>query len=404
MKKNRIIKSGFRAMGRHKMRTFFMMTGILVGITALTLIISLGKGTKQELMGKIEKLFSANNIIITAGGGMQKGPRFDGRVTTLTLEDVEVLRDEVPNIEMYDPMQMIPQREVKYRDKSINTRIFGQSPASEQVWNRSVVSGEFIDEGENKRAARTALLGTKVASELFGDSDPVGEQIRIGNVPFKVKGILEEWGTDLHGLNRDNEILVPITTAMRRLMNVDYIRNVKIQLADPNKMEQTESRIRGILRERHHLTPEEPDDFMIITPVLVQKIVAGANNIFDLFLPLIAGISLLVGGVVAAGLMLISVNERTGEIGLRKAVGARSKDIQLQFLIETAAVTVSGGIIGILLGNLGVQVFAAIMKLPAVVAWEALLLGIFSSALVGLAAGVFPARRAAGLEPVDALR
>lgn len=382
-----------------------MMLGIIIGITALTLILSLGKGTRQKLMDKVERVISASNILLNAASGeMRAGPRSHSSTTTLTLEDLKELQVQIPNIENYDPMQMIPSRSVKYKEKSLDLRIMGNSPNAEEIWDRSVTSGSFYTEMDMKQSARVALVGTAVVKELFDGIDPVGEQIRIGSVPFRVIGVLEPMGIDPHGLDRDNEIIVPITTIMRRLMNVDYIMTAKLQLADKSRMEETAAQIRQILRERHHINTDEPDDFMIITPVKVRQILSQMTNVFSVLLPLIAGIALLAGGVVIAALMLIMVNERTGEIGLRKAVGARAKDILQQFLMETTVITVTGGLFGFLLGTIGVQALAIRMKLPAVLPWEAFILGMVFSTIVGMAAGIIPARRAASLEPVKALQ
>jgi putative ABC transport system permease protein len=405
MNRKHIVKSGFQIMKRYKLRTFFMMLGIIIGSTALTLILSLGKGTRQKLMDKVERVIGASDILLSAGGGEIRG-RPDAHVltSTLTLEDLKELQKQIPNIENYDPMQMIVSRAVKYKEKSLDLRIMGNSPNAEEVWDRSVLTGSFYTEAHMKQSARVALVGTAVAKELFDGIDPVGEQIRIGSVPFRVIGVLEPMGIDPHGLDRDNEISVPITTIMRRLMNVDYIMTAKLQLADKSKMEETAAQISRILRERHHITTDEPDDFTIITPVKVREIVSRMTNVFSVLLPLIAGIALLAGGMVIAALMLIMVNERTNEIGLRKAVGARAKDILLQFIMETTVITVTGGLIGFLLGTLGVQLFIVKMKLPAVLPWEAFIIGMVFSAIVGMTAGIIPARRAASLDPVETLR
>jgi putative ABC transport system permease protein len=280
----------------------------------------------------------------------------------------------------------------------------GNMPGAEEVWDRGALSGSFFTEAHMRQSARVALVGTALVKELFDHIDPVGEQIRIGSVPFRVIGVLEPMGVDPHGMDRDNEICVPVTTIMRRLMNVDYIIGAKLQLADKSKMEETAAQVARILRERHHITADEPDDFMIITPVKVRKILSRMTGVFSLLLPLIAGIALLAGGAVVAALMLIMVNERRSEIGLRKALGARAKDILRQFLMETTVITVTGGLIGFLLGALGVQLLIVKMKLPPVLPWEAFILGVVFSTVVGLAAGVLPARRAASLEPVETLR
>ena len=405
MKTRRIIKSGFRILGRHKMRTLFMMLGIVVGITALTLIFSLGKGTEKKVLDNIDRMFSGSSILVSAGAGqMMGGPMSGGPTTTLTVEDFEAIQEEISNIETWDPMLMIPSQEVKYQENSENIRIFGHSERSERVWNIGITSGEYINSQEVLTSARVALIGTTVVNTLFKDIDPIGEQIRIGRVPFRVIGILKQRGIDPHGWDRDNEVIVPYTTAMRRLMNIDYIQNAKLIVKDPKKMEVTVERITTILRDRHVLAESEPDDFSIITPVQVQEMVSSASKIFNLLLPLISGISLIVGGVIVANLMLISVNERTSEIGLRKAVGARSKDIKLQFISETVAITLLGGVVGVLIGLIGSQALAMIMNLPPTLSWKALFLGIVFSSLVGFIAGVVPARRAASLQPVETLR
>ncbi|MCP5051113.1 MAG: FtsX-like permease family protein [bacterium] len=405
MKRNRMIKNSFHTMARHKVRTFFMMLGIIVGITALTMIVSFGQGAKKEVMGKINKLFSANNIFISGRRVQLKGGRHAASNTqNFTIADMEALQDEIPNIELWDPMQVMADREVKHREKNVNVRIYGHSPKAEIVWNRSVVSGEFFDDADMNKSARVALIGEITAKELFGAEDPIGREIRIGTVPFRVKGVLQSIGVDPHGNNRDNEVHVPITTAMRRLMNVDYITGAKVQVRDAHKTQETAARITQVLRERHQLAPEASNDFYLMTPVMVRRMVAKANSVFDLLLPLIAGISLLAGGVVVANLMLVAVNERTAEIGLRKAVGARSKDILRQFLMETTVITGIGGIIGIILGTLGVLIIASMMGIPSAFSFGATLFGVIFSSLVGLVAGVFPARRAASFDPVETLR
>ena len=403
MKKSRIIKTSFKTMGRHKLRTFFMMIGIVVGMLALTLILSLGSGSEKKMMDNIRRMFSADNVLIGAGGGMMMGPR-GGVTTTLTLQDIEELAEEIPNIVMWDPMQMDFGKEVRYKDKSVELRILGHSPNAETLWNRGVVSGSFFTEADMKQSARVALIGQTAARELFGDADPNGEQIRIGMIPFRIKGVLEPMGIDPHGMDKDNEIYAPITTVMRRLMNVDYIMSAKIQLSDMGKMNETVELVTEILREKHHLAENEPNDFYLLTPVQVQEMVSGMNQVFKVFLPLIAGLSLLVGGIVISVLMLMSVNERVAEIGLRKAVGARSKDILGQFLVESAVVTFVGGLIGLLLGFAGVMAMTVMMELPSVFSWSALGIGLGASIGIGLGAGVIPARKAADLDPVEALR
>jgi putative ABC transport system permease protein len=405
MKTRKIVHSSFRIMGRHKLRTAFMMLGILIGIFALTLILAIGRGTQERVMQAIEKVFDATSIMVTAGGSrMMGGPSTDGLVTTLTMDDLAALAEALPAVRIWDPMQMMPAREVKYRDRSGNIRVLGHSPRAEVVWNRSVVRGRFFDDDDVAAAARVALIGQSVVDELFPDADPLEQQIRIDNVPFRVIGVLETVGPDPHGINRDLEIYIPITTAMRRMLNVDYLTGGKLLVTDPALVESTAERMTTILRERHGLTPGEPDDFAIMTPIEVKEMIERALRVFNIFLPILAGLSLLVGGVIVANLMLISVSERRAEIGLRKAVGARSRDILVQFLLETVVITLVGGVVGILAGLGGIRAMAGMMDVPVAVPPLALILGIVVPSIVGLVAGTAPARRAAALQPVEALR
>lgn len=392
-------------MTRHKIRTFFMMVGIVIGITTLTLIFSLGKSTEKKIMDNIKRMFSASNILINAGGGRMMGkPNLDKMVKTLTIEDLEIIQREIPNIMNYDPMLMLDKRETIYRDRASTARILGHSPAAETIWNRSITNGRFINDADLEQSARVAMLGVSIAADLFGDIDPINKKIRIGNIPFIVIGILEKVGADPHGMNKDHEIIIPISTMMKRMMNVNFIMFAKLQVKDLTNMEDTVNKVRSILRREHHLNVNEPDDFSMITPIEVQEMIATANRVFNIFLPLLAGVALLVGGVVISNLMLISVNERKAEIGLRKAVGARSKDVMYQFIIESTAITVFGGIVGIIIGTLSVQALAWMMKLPPVVSWKAVSLGIIFSTIVGFVAGVYPAKRASGFDPVETLR
>ena len=404
MKKNMMIKSSFRIMASHKLRSFFMMIGMVIGVAALILVFSLGKGTEKKIMMSIERMFNSSNILISAGRGKMMGGTQDGRpVVSLTVADIEALQQEVPNILMFDPVQAIP-REIRFAGKSAAVIVWGSSEHGPQVWNRGVTRGECFDREAVRSSARVALLGTTVVRELFGSRDPLGEQILVGNVPFRVLGILEPLGTDIHGSDRDNEISVPISTLMRRLLNVDYITAAKLIVRDGSQIPETVEKITGILRERHHLAPAESDDFSILTPVQARQMVAQAVKVFTLYLPLIAMFAMLIGGVIVANLMLISINERTGEIGLRKAIGARSPDIMWQFVMEAGVVALTGGLAGIVLGLAGVRLLVVMMKLPFVISWPAIAMGVFTSMAIGFLAGVIPARRAAALDPVETLR
>jgi len=405
MKTQRLIRHGLRDMGRHRLRTFFMMLGTFVGVLALTVVMAIGQGTREALMENMERMFAGNSILLSAGGGgMMGGGGASGPTTTLTEEDLEEIQASVPGIRVYDPMIMASSREVIYQGKSSSVRVMGHSENHEEVWNRGVSRGAFFGEGEVRSSARVALIGETLVRDLFEGADPIGLQLRVGTVPFDVIGVLDSMGIDPHGWDRDNEIMVPYTTSMRRVMNIDYMQSAKFLTADEVDLDETVVAIEALLRDRHALAEGELNDFSMITPTQVREMISSMNRIFTLFLPLLAAVSLLIGGIVVANLMLMGVNERRSEIGLRKAVGAQGRDNWLQFLAESSLVTAAGGVLALLVGAAALSIIGGAMEGVSVMPWEAATLGMCASILVGLLAGVVPARKAAALDPVATLR
>ncbi|MBI5536476.1 MAG: ABC transporter permease [Deltaproteobacteria bacterium] len=403
MNSGRLVSMAWQALGRYKLRSFFMMLGSLVGVTALTLVVSIGSGAKQKMADTVGKLFNASTIMITSGSGMiLSGPRGDG--ARLTLDDIRALESELPAVEAWDPIQVIAPAQVRHRAADSSPRVLGVSERSEHVWARSVVRGEFFDVAAVARSDRVAVIGATVARELFAGEDPVGAELLIGQVPFRVIGLLEPFGTDLHGMDRDNEILVPISTMMRRLLNVDSIRGAKLLVRSPAQLSETARECKRILRERHGLAAGQPDDFTIMTTLEVQGMMAKSERIFSLFVPLAACLAVLAGGVVSAIVMLFSVRERTAEIGLRRALGARARDIASQFLLESAVITCVGGVLGILAGTALAVLLGTRLGLPEFLSFKAVAAGLAISSVTGLGFGVIPARRAAMLVPHEALR
>jgi len=405
MRKRRILHSCIKILDRNRLNTLFMILGIVIGIAALSLTFSIGKGTEKQLMDNVKKQFNSNNIYIGAGRGqMGSGPQSQGPANTLKIDDLEAIMEQIPGIAMYDPVQWLPDKEVIAGNNSLTTMIKGHSAESEIIWNRSVQKGLFFSSAEEKAAARVALIGSKLATGLFGESDPVGQQFRIGNIPFTVKGVLENQGIDAHGFDMDMDVIIPITTMMKRVMNVDYIMSASLLVEDVDNMDEIVLSITDILRERHYLSDNETNDFSIMTPVEVKDIVEDMNKVFTLILPLITGVALLTGGVVIVLIMLMSVNRRRSEIGLRKAVGARQKDINFQFLMEASLVSLGGGLLGIALGILGTKILAGKMDYTFVIPWQNIVFGIFLPVLIGVAAGIIPAKKAARQDPVEALK
>jgi putative ABC transport system permease protein len=301
-------------------------------------------------------------------------------------------------------MQVVAGASVRRGDASVAARVLGESERSERVWDRGVARGEYFDATAVAASARVALIGETVARALFADEDPLGAEVQIGTVPFQVVGVLERLGTDIHGLDRDDEVVIPVSTAMRRVMNVDTIRAVKLLVRDPRRVEATAGEVRRLLRERHALAEGQPSDFTLITSAEVQRTAGQVQRVLFLYLPLVAGIALLAGGAVAATLMLASVSVRVGEIGLRRAVGARPRDIRRQFLLETAVTALGGGLLGAGIGTALALYTAGRLHLEASASPAAVVLGLALAAATGFLAGVVPARRAARLEPALALR
>lgn len=397
-------KTVWRDLFRNRLRTFLMMSGIVVGITALTLAVSAGLGAQRRVLERVAK-FGVSSVMVSAGGGSERG-RTAGVTPAVTMKpsDVEVLRREVAGIDELAPFARLPQGDVSFAGRSTSVAVFGVTPAWAPVWDWDAAVGDFIAEEDVAGSTRTAVLGPTVSRELFGDANPIGETIQVGSAPLVVKGIMEAKGTSPAGGDMDNRVYVPLSTLMRRLANIDHLNGIKLRLRSADDITPAVAAMRHVLREQHHLGEGVPDDFAITTPAEITKMAGEVAGTFNVLLVLVSGISLIAGGVVVANIMLMAVKERTREIGLRKAVGAKGQDIMRQFLLEAVAVTATGGIAGVVLGLAGGLALQRFLGMPAVVSWQAAVVGLVFASVVGLVAGIQPARRAAALAPVDALR
>jgi putative ABC transport system permease protein len=404
MRTTRLLLDSVRSLGANRVRTFFMMLGTFIGVVALIVIVAIGRGTQQDVLERIDRMLSGSTILLRAGGSQVRGGLHSsaGPTTTLTLRDLAVIDSAMSVVEAIDPVVMA-RREVAYAGRSAEILIEGHAETADIAWSRSASRGAFLTAADVANAERVALVGQAVVDELFAGSDPIGEQIRVGTVPFRVIGVLEPGGTDPHGIDRDHVIMVPITTMMRRVANIDWVGHAKLVLTTGTDLDMAVLEIGDILRRQHGIGPDDPDDFAMFTPLQVQRTVAAANRVFTLLLPLIASISIVVGGLVVANLMFLTVNERRSEIGLRKAVGAREGDLRLQFLAESAAVTSLGGIVAAAVAFVVVTALSMHGQ-PAAMPWAAAAGGVGISMLVGIVAGVAPARRAAALDPARTLR
>lgn len=402
MRSSRIIKEGVQSLGANKLRTFFMMAGTIVGIAALTVIMAMGKGTEQSVMKKVNS-FGIKAIMVTAGGGKGFSPPQEG-ITTLRLEDLEAVRNQVQGIELLSPGVIKRGSSIKVGTAQTQATVFAVEPDWYDAWEWQVASGDPINAEDMTTMARTCNLGTTLSRTLFGGADPIGEYIQIGATRFLVKGLLESRGTSPSGGDMDNRVLIPLTTGMRRLLNVDYLSTIRVVVKDTKDLVAIGDEIRKILHERHHITPPQEDDFAIVTAADIAKAARGISGTLSILLIALASLSLIVGGIVLMNILLISVSERVKEIGLRRALGATQTDIFMQFLAESLAITLLGMLFGCLVGwgaSLLIGIFA---KAPVIISWEPFALAVVFSLMVGLFFGIQPARRAARLKPVEALQ
>lgn len=403
MKIARLAKISLKASAKNRLRTFFMMLGVIIGIATLTVIVSLSLGTRDEVMKKVKK-FGLDEIAISPGAGKVLGVPGESPTVTLTLDDAEAIRNELKNIRMVAPAFNIRNVTVKNGELNATSMIAGVTVDWTEVWDWNVAEGEFLNDDDVANHSRVAILGRAVVDQLFGKTDPVGESITIRNLSFKVKGVLESKGTSPAGTDMDDRVVVPLSTAQKRLANKEFLSQIKVKLADYKKMTETVINVKALLRERHHLTAQDADDFSIITPTEAEKVATTVSTAFMLFLVGVSLISLIVGGIIIMNIMLISVNERRQEIGLRRAIGATRGDIMTQFLCEALFATLAGGILGVITG-FGISKFLAVVAhFPVVITWVPFAAGSIFSILIGMVFGIQPARKAAALEPVEAMR
>lgn len=401
-----LFKTSLEALSLNKTRTALATLGIVIGIAAVITLMSLGQASQKAVESQIQSLGS--NLLTVISGSFRPGDfrSASGTATTLTLDDAKAIVNSGKVTGVRNVSAEIQRREaVTAGRKSTNTAVVGVLPNYREVRNVTLESGTFISEADNGSLAKVAVLGPTTASNLFGDTgNAVGKSIRINKVAFKVIGVITPKGGAGFGGNQDDTILIPLSTAQKQLFGVTYVGSVSIEVADPKQMDAVRDQIGYLLIARHKISDPANADFTIFSQADVLSTINQVTGTFTALLSGIAAISLLVGGIGIMNIMLVTVVERTREIGLRKALGATKKAVISQFLIESAILTIAGGILGMILGTALSFIISKLINLPFTLSPVSVLLAVGVSGAIGIIFGWYPARKAAQLQPIEALR
>lgn len=370
---------------------------------AVVVMVSMGRGAQKRILDMIHDM-GTNLIVVNAGhitlvGGRE---RQSAIVTTLKPADADAIQDHCASVADVAP-ETSRKMNVQWGSENMMTNVLGVTSAAFRIRNIEIEIGRIFDSTENDSAGRVAIVGSVIVEKLFTGEDPIGHQIRIGRAPFEVVGILKTKGVDANGVDRDDRILIPINTAMRRLIRITYIQKIHIQVAHSKQLQRAETEIRELLRERHRLR-DKPDDFTIQNQGTLVQTERESARTLTFLVGSVAAISLLVGGVGILAVMLTASRERRKEIGLRRAIGARRRDIRTQFLLESLIIAAIGGFSGASIGLLFTFLASILGGWNAIVSWDATGAGLALSAVIGLVFGIYPASKASSLEPIEALR
>jgi putative ABC transport system permease protein len=397
-----VIRIALRALARNKMRTILTMLGIIIGVGAVICVVAIGQGAGQAVQGQIQGL-GENMLWIQAGSVNTSGVRMGAQATkTLTIQDAQAIQQQVPTIISESP-GVAANVQIVNGNRNWYTRANGVGQNFFTIRNWPVDRGSIFSQRDVDVAADVCVVGTTVSEQLFGDQDPIGQTVRVQNIPFVIIGELVSKGSTF-GQDQDDTMFMPYTTVQKKLAGISWLQNITASADSQDDIGAAEKQVGALLRQRHHLRPSEDDDFIIRSPQELADTVAVTTRILTLLLASIASVSLLVGGIGIMNIMLVSVTERTREIGVRMAVGATEQDVQRQFLSEALVLSSLGGLIGIALG-IGVSLTVShIMGWPSVASPLAILIAVVFSAAVGVFFGYYPARKAARLDPIEALR
>ena len=400
-----IIRIAFRALARNKTRAALTMLGIIIGVSAVIIMVSIGQGAQASVQAQIESM-GTNLLFVSAGaqnlGGVRTGTGDNG-TNTLTVEDLDAIKREVPSVSMVSPM-INARAQLVAANQNWSTSVQGVSEQFPDIRKWSVGSGDFFTDSDVRTAARVIVIGQTVADNLFPGQDAVGQTIRVQNLPFRVVGIMARKGQDPQGRDQDDTAFAPYTSVQKKILGTTRVQIAYVSAVSQDATYTAQQQITDLLRQRHKLAPSAPDDFTVRNMSDVAEAANQTNSIMTILLGSIAGVSLLVGGIGIMNIMLVSVTERTREIGIRMAIGARSSAVRSQFLIESVVLSLTGGLAGILLGVLASVVVPSMLGWPTLVSTASIIGSVVFSAGVEIFFGYYPARKAAALDPIDALR
>ncbi len=387
----------------NKMRSLLTMLGIIIGVGAVIALVSVGMGVRSNVTNSIASLGS-NMLIVSPGSSNRGGVRgAAGSMQTLKYDDAKAIKDKIKNIDFVSP-SVSSSYQVVYGNNNWKTSVQGVTPEFMSIRALTIGYGSFVSTDDMNKRNRVAVIGTTVASNLFAKENPVGKNIRINNQPYKVIGLLESKGQSSVGQDQDDVIYVPLTTAQERMLGITYVQSINIQVTNQEKMDQVQAEVETLLRSRHHILAGKDDDFNVRNLTSLMETVNQSTAMLTLLLGAIAGISLIVGGIGIMNIMMVSVTERTREIGIRKALGATFMNIMTQFLIESMVIGIIGGIIGIGMGCIASKVIAQLGSFTTVITITPIVVSFMFAVGIGLFFGIYPARKAAKLDPIEALR
>jgi putative ABC transport system permease protein len=398
-----ILRLAMRALARNKMRSILTMLGIIIGVGAVIASVAVGEGASEQIQQQISNL-GDNMVWVEAGGRAVNGVRTGSRGTkTLVMGDVKAMQQQVPLVyncsgHVDGPVQIV------YGNQNWFSQARGVSPEFLQVRRLGIERGDSFSQDDVDHSANVCLLGQTIVDNLFGSADPVGQTIRIQNLPMRVIGVLTPKGQSPTGQDQDDTLIVPLTTMQKKIRGIDWLDDIMCSASSPTAIKPAEQQITSLLRERHHLRVDEDEDFNLRHPAEIASARAESQKIMTILLASIASVSLLVGGIGIMNIMLVSVTERTREIGLRLAIGANENDVRMQFLGEATLLSLMGGALGVIIGVAGSMTISSTLRWPTRIPMEALLVAVIFSAAVGVFFGFYPAYKASHLDPIEALR